>query len=120
VRKSYGKETTLTTDTDDTDQMVTILETLARKVIEGLCREDRRGLTLTVKVKYHDFQSVTRRVTFPEPICDLDRVMDQVKRLLAATEAGKKKVRLLGISVSNFMGSQPDAGGWVQLPLPFY
>ena len=118
-RKSYGKETTLDTDIDDTNQMMEILESLANRVLEGLCRADHQGLTLTLKVKYHDFQSVTRSVTFPEAICDIEVVMENVKRLLENTEAGKKKVRLLGISVSNFIEGQNANHGWVQLPLPF-
>jgi len=118
-RKSYGKETTLDTDIDDTTRMTDILDGIAKRVIEGLRREDRQGLTLTLKVKYHDFQSVTRSVTFPEPLGDIDAIMEHVKRLLASTEAGKKKVRLLGISVSNFLGGQKETDGWVQLPLPF-
>jgi DNA polymerase-4 len=118
-RKSYGKETTLATDLDDINQMMDILEDLANRVWEGLRREDRQGLTLTLKVKYHDFQSVTRSVTFPEPISDIDVIMENVKRLLENTEAGERKVRLLGISVSNFLGDQKTDTGWVQLPLPF-
>jgi DNA polymerase-4 len=118
-RKSFGKETTLESDIDDTDQMVAILEELAGKVLEGLHREDRQGLTLTVKVKYHDFKSVTRSVTFAEPIADIDEVMENVNRLLESTEAGQKKVRLLGISVSNFLGNRTTARCWVQMPLPF-
>jgi DNA polymerase IV len=118
-RKSYGKETTLETDIDDTNQMVDVLDGLARKVLEGLHREDRQGLTLTLKVKFHDFQSVTRSVTFPEPISDMDVIMGHIERLLANTEAGQKKVRLLGVSVSNFLGDPKEADGWVQMPLPF-
>ena len=118
-RKSYGKETTLDTDIDDTNQMLDILYGLAGSVVEGLHREDRWGLTLTLKVKYHDFQSVTRSVTFPEPIGDIDVIMENIRRLLANTEAGNKKVRLLGISVSNFLGVRKEADGWVQMPLPF-
>jgi len=118
VRKSYGKETTLDTDIDDTNQMIDILYDLAGRVVEGLRREDRQGLTLTLKVKYHDFQSVTRSITFPEPITDTVLIMENVKRLLANTEAGNKKVRLLGISVSNFLRVQKKTDGWVQIPLP--
>jgi DNA polymerase-4 len=119
VRKSYGKETTLKSDIDDTDEMITVLDSLAKKVVEGLQREERQGLTLTLKVKYHDFQIVTRSVTFSEPIARSDAIMVEVKKLLANTEAGNKPVRLLGISISNFLGGQQDASGWVQLPLPF-
>jgi DNA polymerase-4 len=117
VRKSYGKETTLENDIDEIDQMLSILEDLARKVVYGLRRENRKGFTLTLKVKYHDFQIITRSVTLTEPIIDTELVMDHVKNLLAKTDAGKVKVRLLGISVSNFLDE--NAGCWVQLPLPF-
>jgi DNA polymerase-4 len=119
VRKSYGKETTLETDIDDTDQMLAILDGLARRVVDGLNREDRQGLTLTLKIKYHDFQSVTRSVTSSEPFTDAELIMDRLQQLLANTEAGEIKVRLLGISVSNFLDDQRNHGGWVQLPLPF-
>jgi len=118
-RKSYGKEITLDTDIDDTIQMLDILHGLSIRVLEGLCREDCQGLTLTLKVKYHDFQIVTRSITFPEPIGDIDMIMENVEKLLANTEARKKKVRLLGISISNFMGGQKEIHGWVQMPLPF-
>ena len=118
-RKSYGKETTLATDIDDTHQLLDILAGLAERVINGLRRKDYQGLTLTLKVKYHDFQSVTRSVTCSEPIGDIDVIMENVKRLLENTAAGDKKVRLLGISVSNFLGGGKAANGWVQLPLPF-
>jgi DNA polymerase-4 len=103
-RKSYGKETTLETDIDDTNQMMDILDGLARRVLEGLRREDRQGLTLTLKVKYHDFQSVTRSVTFPEPICDIDVTMENVKRLLANTEAGNKEGATVGDLCFQFSG----------------
>ncbi|MDJ0805088.1 MAG: DNA polymerase IV [Desulfobacterales bacterium] len=118
-RKSYGKETTLDTDIDDTSQMMAILQDIAERVFEGLRQEDYQGLTLTLKLKYHDFQSVTRSVTFPEPISDIEVILEHLERLLANTEAGKKKVRLLGVSVSNFLGGQKEIDGWEQLPLPF-
>ncbi|WP_419664162.1 DinB: DNA polymerase IV [Desulfosarcina variabilis str. Montpellier] len=119
THKSYGKEITLTSDIDDTHQMIVILDDLARKVADGLRREDRQGLTLTLKVKYHDFQTVTRSVTFPEPITSSSTIIAAVKKLLANTDAGKIKVRLLGITVSNFLDAQQNSNGWVQLPLPF-
>ena len=119
IRKSYGKETTFENDIDDTNEMLTILDGIARKVVEGLLRENRRGLTLTLKVKYHDFQSVTRSITLPEPISHTDAIMDHVIKLLGSTQAGDKKVRLLGLSVSNFLDMQSDDRGPVQLPLPF-
>ena len=119
IRKSYGKETTLKHDIDDTNQMIAILDVLAKKVFEGLHREERQGLTLTLKVKYYDFQTVTRSITLPEPIKNIALIMDHVKNLLGKTDAGDKKVRLLGISVSNFLEDQNHNEERVQLPLPF-
>jgi DNA polymerase IV len=119
VRKSYGRETTLDADIDDTNRMLDILDHLAKHVVDGLRKENHQGLTLTLKVKYHDFQLVTRSVTFPEPIGDIKVIMENVKSLLASTDVGKKKVRLLGISVSNFLGVRKETDAWVQMPLPF-
>jgi DNA polymerase-4 len=99
--------------------MMDIIDGLARRVLEGLRREDRKGLTLTLKVKYHDFQSVTRSVTFSEPICDIDVIMENVKRLLANTEAGKRRCGCWGYLFPIFWGFQKETDGWVQLPLPF-
>jgi DNA polymerase-4 len=119
IRKSFGKETTLKYDIDDKEQMIAILDVLAEKVVEGLRKEKRHGLTLTLKVKYHDFQTVTRAITFARPVTDTAFMMEHIKRLLDRTNAGNKKVRLLGISVSNFLETQGNNERYVQLPLPF-
>jgi DNA polymerase-4 len=118
VRKSIGKETTLREDIDDLDQMLAILTHLSEKVIAYLKKEGRQGHTLTLKVKYADFQSVTRSTTLAQPVGDLATILDHLPRLLAATEAGPRKVRLLGVSVSNF---DDEAGRrrLRQLSLPF-
>jgi DNA polymerase IV len=118
VRKSIGKETTLREDIDDLNQMLAILTHLSEQVIAYLKKEARQGHTLTLKVKYADFQSVTRSTTLAQPIDHLATILDHLPRLLAATEAGPRKVRLLGVSVSNF---DDEAGRrrLRQLSLPF-
>ena len=119
IRKSYGKEITLKEDIDDTNQMLTILESLGQKVVAGLQREERQGMTLTLKVKYDDFKIVTRSITLPEPITSMEIIRPQIKKMLANTDAGQRKVRLLGLSISNFLDAQAGDNCWVQLPLPF-
>ncbi|MEJ2639383.1 MAG: DNA polymerase IV [Desulfosarcinaceae bacterium] len=117
VRKSIGKETTLSEDIDDVDQMLAILSHLSEKVTAYLVKEKRQGQTLTLKVKYADFQTVTRSTTLPQPISDLGTILGRLPRLLAATEAGRRKVRLLGVSVSNF-ADEAGRRRLRQLPLP--
>jgi len=102
IRKSIGKETTLVEDIDDTDQMLEILENIAVRLGDSLIKREAKGRTITLKIKYFDFQSITKSATINEPVDNASVIMKFVKSLLSKTEAGKKKVRLLGISISNF------------------
>ena len=119
IRKSIGKETTLPEDIDDQDQMLEILESIAVRLESLLIRHDAKGRTITLKIKYFDFRSITRSVTVAEPADTADVIMKYVKPLLAKTDAGQKKVRLLGISISNFRRREIEVGKNGQLPLPF-
>ena len=102
IRKSIGKETTLQEDIDDVDQMVEILETLSSKIENALIKAEAKGRTVTLKIKYFDFKSITRSITLDHPVESAAEIMTYVHRLLLKTEAGKKKVRLVGVSISNF------------------
>ncbi len=119
IRKSIGKEITLPEDIDDTDQMVEILENLSFKVENSLIRSEARGRTVTLKVKYFDFKSITRSITVEEPVETAATIMKYVNPLLLKTAAGKKKVRLLGITVSNFDDQDACCDRCGQLFLPF-
>ena len=102
VRKSIGKETTLSEDTEDVDFIIDILTTIAKKVASILEKSGRQGKRITVKVKYFDFVQVTRSITLNTPPVGSEEIMNHVKILLRDTAAGEKKVRLLGISISSF------------------
>ncbi|MDJ0816616.1 MAG: DNA polymerase IV [Desulfobacterales bacterium] len=119
IRKSLGKETTLLEDIDDREQMLEILEEIAFKLENSLIRREARGRTITLKIKFFDFKTVTRSVTLPEPAITASDIMGHVTQLLARTEAGEKKVRLLGISMSNFYGPETRIGADRQRLLPF-
>ena len=121
IRKSFGQETTLAEDIDDTGRMMQILDGIAGDLENSLLKRDAKGRTVTLKVRYFDFQSVTRSVTITEPADSAAVIMKYIRPLLAKTEAGAKKVRLLGISVSNFEDPQANGrkgGRHRQLPLP--
>jgi len=119
IRKSIGKETTFSEDIDDIDQMIEILDNIAAKLENSLIKRDAKGRTITLKVKYFYFKSITRSITVDEPAESASVIMKYVKPLLAKTEAGDKKVRLLGISVSNFDDQKVKVERYRQLPLPF-
>jgi DNA polymerase-4 len=119
IRKSIGKETTLMADIDDTQLMLEVLEDLAGRLENLLFDRAAKGRTITLKVKYYDFQCITRSVTPAEAPDSAAVIMRHVKALLQKTDAGRKKVRLLGISISNFDDEVCGMQTGGQLPLPF-
>ena len=75
------------------------------------------GRTLTLKLKYTDYQQVTRSKTLLHLIDDLDSILGLAAELLATIDVGQKPVRLLGLSLSSLNG-ETDAE-FVQLSLGF-
>lgn len=120
VRKSVGKETTLKEDIIDVNVMGDVLKVLAEKIEKYLKPRERTARTITLKVKYFDFKQVTRSITVNEAITGAGPMMDLIMPLLASTEAGEKKVRLLGMSISNFTDDGRDSPETGQLAFPFY
>jgi DNA polymerase-4 len=118
IRKSIGKEVTLEHDIDDLLRMAEILKSLADRVAQSLESNESAGRTITLKVKYADFACVTRSITIDEPCDNRDLILMHARDLLSKTEAGIKKVRLLGISVSNLNAEESESDE-KQLFLPF-
>ena len=100
-RKSVGAETTFVEDLDSLEQMNTELEKIAQELKERLDRNTTYGRTLTLKVKYEDYQQITRTTTVSDLIRDQERILSLAQGLLVSVEVTHKKVRLLGISISN-------------------
>ncbi len=117
-RKSIGTETTFHSDIDDIDEIEKILRDLALKVEQGLQNKSCGATTVTLKVRYHNFTTVTRSCTHSIPINSVDEIMKCTRQLLETTDAGKIKIRLLGISLSNLTNTSRKIP--VQLGLPFF
>jgi len=101
-RKSLSNETTFTYDTDDIRELHDYLKQLAEEVSEDLQHQKLMGKTITLKVKYDNFELVTRSQTFQQAINDGKQIYRVCKNLLTHTEAGLRKVRLLGVGLSLF------------------
>lgn len=119
VRKSIGAETTFPVDILEFAKVTDILAELADEVAGCLRRKETGGRTLTLKVRYADFTTITRSCTVPQGFAAAADILAQLPRLLAMTEAGRRKIRLLGLSVSNLAGTEDDGvASRRQLPLP--
>lgn len=101
IRKSVGNENTFAEDMADADRMRGHLERLAEKVAARLEKLQTAGKTVTLKVRYADFQIITRRMTLAGHTRDAVTIAYAAAQLLKETEAEARTVRLLGVTVSN-------------------
>jgi len=117
--KSLAAEDTFAADLLTLEEMIPELDKIAATVAGRLQRYGLKGRTITVKIKYSDFRQITRSRSFPNPIDDLPTIRTTAVELLAATDLADKRIRLLGISLSNFdeRGSRPGPTHAGQLEL---
>jgi DNA polymerase IV len=102
-RKSLGTENTYRTDLRQLAAMDEELEHMAAAVANGLEKRTLAACTVTVKVRYSDFTTVSRSRTFGIPTASVARLAAHAKDLLRRTEAGARPVRLLGVSTSTLV-----------------
>jgi len=100
--KSISAEDTFPYDLKELDEMYEALDKIAAIVHDRLFRHGLKGRTITLKIKYHDFKQVTRSQSFSSGVSDLETITATAKKLMEATDLEDKKIRLLGISLSNF------------------
>jgi DNA polymerase IV len=100
--KSVGAEDTFPYDLKELNEMYEALTTLAEIVYNRLQRHNLKGRTVTIKIKYHDFKQVTRSQSLTATTNDLETILRTAKQLLVSSDLDDKKIRLLGISLSNF------------------
>ncbi|KAA5535142.1 DNA polymerase IV [Taibaiella lutea] len=117
--KSIAAEDTFEKDLELEEDMISELEKLAQKVTSRLEKHALKAKTITLKVKFSDFKQITRNFTFPQLKSDYESLFQSTCFLLSKLDFSGKKVRLLGISVSNFENETPknDKGNNFQLSL---
>ncbi len=98
--KSVGRETTFDQDIADREALVRTLGALAEDVARSLRAERLRGSTVTLKLRYGTFQTLTRALTLPAATNSGGAVLRATVRLLDRLGPLSGPVRLIGISVS--------------------
>jgi DNA polymerase-4 len=103
--KSVSRETTLSRDLRDPEELEAILALLTARVAGQLREEQLVGRTVTLKLRHDDFRTVTRRHTL-EAATDLDAELFDAARALfreAFEEVRRRNrgVRLIGIAATN-------------------
>lgn len=108
-RKSVGSEATFETDIHDLEQALSALESIAEKTATRVRDKDVRGHTVTLKVKFADFEQITRQRTLKAQVSeagDLERI---ARELLAEQFPFRRPIRLLGISLSGLGDKAEEA-----------
>jgi DNA polymerase-4 len=100
--KSIAAEDTFPVDLTTLEEMVPELEKLATVVANRLDRNKLKGRTVIVKIKYADFRQITRSRTLPDATDNVESIFGTAVDLLKNSGLEEKKIRLLGISMSNF------------------
>jgi DNA polymerase-4 len=99
--KSISVEDTYETDHVDKRLLEALLDRQAAKVTERLRKARISGRTVSIKVRLHDFSTVSRSATLSEPSDDGRQIARVARRLLAELDTSSG-VRLLGVGVSGF------------------
>ena len=99
IAKSESRETTFDRDLHGLDKLEPVLERLTGELCETLAREERRGRTIGIKVRFDDFSTVTRARSLDVAVNDSRTVWTVARELLRRLDP-RRPVRLLGVRVA--------------------
>ena len=114
--KSISAEDTYARDLDEPGEMRAEIEHLARRVAASLEKKSLRARTVTIKVRYADFSTVTRSHTGSGATRDARQFTLRALALLERTDAGRQPVRLLGVGAHGLAEDEGFASGPESLP----
>jgi DNA polymerase-4 len=107
--KSVGHEETFAVDVHDPEQLRLEIVRMADAVSRRLRACDLLGRTVTVKLRYGDFTTITRSHSLSRPVASSAELVKTAEALLSGTEV-HSGVRLLGVSVSSLEARVDGAG----------
>jgi DNA polymerase IV len=107
--KSSGSENTFVEDLTDVEAVRHEIAVMAAGQARWLARRELLARTVTIKVRYSNFTTITRSHT-SEATRDERDIVARAVQLLERTDAGRRPIRLLGVSVHNLRGETGEGG----------
>lgn len=98
--KSIGREITYSRDIDDLGTLRSTLLLLSQKISRNLRLKKYKGRVITLKIRFSDFKTITRRITLKKYTSNIFDIHKFSVSLLKNLDLNRKKIRLIGISVS--------------------
>ena len=109
--KSISSENTFIEDISNKDTLLAYLSHLTEQVTARLREKKRKGKTVNIKIRFHDFTTIARSKTLSQSSYQTEQIWQIVKRLFTdALPAGKIAIRLLGVGVSGFTEETASQG----------
>ena len=119
-RKSVSCEQTFESDISENAAVTIHLYHTVLELVRRIEKNDFDGRTLTLKVKFLDFQQITRSITVDHIIRTKDEILTLAKQLMQSVQFHSHPIRLLGLGVSNQKGTSPqEEPQWMELELEF-
>ena len=121
-RKSVSCEQTFELDISENSIVTIHLYHTVLELVKRIEKNDFEGRTLTLKVKFLDFQQITRSITADHILRTKDDILPIAKQLMQSVEFHSHPIRLLGLGVSNpgsNGGLASRQGAWCELELEF-
>jgi len=112
--QSISAETTYAVDLENVKEMRSELAKLSARIANSLQKRNLHARTVTIKVRYGDFSTVTRSHTARPPTCEAVQIGARAVALLERTDAARRPVRLLGVGAHGLVGENAGA----QSPYP--
>jgi DNA polymerase-4 len=117
-RKSSGSETTFAMDLTDSAEIEAGVVSMADEVWAWCEKVSAFGRTVTVKIKYADFQQATRSRTLAAPVTDRATLRQVSIDLVRSVFPPAKGIRLLGVTLSSFESGERMETQQLDLGLP--
>ena len=109
--KSISSESTFIEDISNKESLLAYLSHLTEQVAARLREKDRKGKTVNIKIRFHDFTTIVRSKALPESTNQTEKIWQAAKSLFnTAIPAGHFSVRLLGIGISGFNNESRQQG----------
>jgi len=116
-RKSFGEERTYETDLETLHAVDAALREIADDLSSRMARKNISGRTLTLKIRFSDFQTITRSHTLPVPVRSATSLYEHAFSLfnknVAAEKVRDEKIRLLGIQLSHLFMAKSGEQLWL-------
>ncbi|MGL5641951.1 MAG: DNA polymerase IV, partial [Paraclostridium sp.] len=108
-RKSVGAESTFISNVNfDSDELNEHIKEVVKDVYMRLNSINKCGKTITIKVKYEDFQQVTKRHTLKSAIYTYKDILANTNILIEKIKNKDKEIRLIGVTISNLLDKEKD------------